>query len=107
MPTTRSRWPWATRSAQTAPAVLMGDFNEWSRIGGALRSLGEGWRVLPCGRSFPSRRPVAMLDRIVASLGWECLGAGVHHSPLAAVASDHLPVTARLRLARANGLSQP
>ena len=80
------------------PAVLMGDFNEWSRRGGSLRALARDWRVLPTGRSFPARRPLAQLDRIVVSGGWECLEAGVHHSPLAATGSDHLPVFARMRL---------
>lgn len=81
-----------------APAVLMGDFNEWARAGGAMRAFGPEWQVLLPGRSFPARRPVAALDRIVASQDWACAGAGVHHSPLASMASDHLPVLARLRL---------
>ncbi|MDE2619589.1 MAG: endonuclease/exonuclease/phosphatase family protein [Sphingomonadales bacterium] len=82
-----------------APTVLMGDFNEWSRGGGCLREFPhERWRVLAPGHSFPSRRPVAMLDRIVASAEWDCGHCGVHHSPLAARASDHLPVHARLML---------
>ena len=81
------------------PTVLMGDFNEWSRAGGCLHEFHhEAWRVLAPGRSFPSRRPVAMLDRIVASAEWDCGHCGVHHSALAARASDHLPVHARLAL---------
>jgi endonuclease/exonuclease/phosphatase family metal-dependent hydrolase len=79
------------------PAVLMGDLNEWSVRGGALRAF-DGWEVLSPGRSFPSRRPIAQLDRIVHSSEWRCEGASVHHSALAAVASDHLPVTAALSL---------
>jgi endonuclease/exonuclease/phosphatase family metal-dependent hydrolase len=80
------------------PAVLMGDFNEWSRQGGCFRELTHGWRLLAPGRSFPSRRPVAQLDRIAVSDDWEVASAAVHHSPLASVASDHLPVIARLQL---------
>jgi len=81
------------------PTVLMGDFNEWSRAGGCLHEFHhDQWRVLAPGRSFPSRRPVAMLDRIVASAEWDCGHCAVHHSPLAARASDHLPVIARLSL---------
>lgn len=80
------------------PAVMMGDLNEWSVRGGALRGFGDGWEVLRCGRSFPSRRPLAPLDRIVHSAHWRCEGTGVHHSALAAVASDHLPVRATLSL---------
>jgi endonuclease/exonuclease/phosphatase family metal-dependent hydrolase len=76
----------------------MGDFNEWARTGGCFREFGRGWRLLSPGRSFPSRRPVAQLDRIVVSDNWEVVHAGVHHSAIAAVASDHLPVMARLTL---------
>lgn len=81
-----------------APAVLMGDFNEWSATGGALRAFGPGYRVLAPGRSFPSRRPVAMLDRIVVTDEWTVESAGVHHSVLSSAGSDHLPVWAKLVL---------
>jgi endonuclease/exonuclease/phosphatase family metal-dependent hydrolase len=81
-----------------APAVLLGDFNEWSPRGRCLTAFRDGWTVLAPGRSYPSRRPLAQLDRIVHSPGWRCEGAHVHHSALAAIASDHLPVTARLTM---------
>lgn len=77
------------------PTVLMGDLNEWSLRGGCFREFGNGWHVLAPGRSFPSRRPVAQLDRIIVSPGWPLLEAKVHHSPLAAQGSDHLPVILR------------
>lgn len=76
------------------PTVLMGDFNQWGTSSGALRQLTDGWNVLSIGKSFPSRQPLAELDRIVLSPEWECVEAGVHHSMLAARASDHLPVRA-------------
>lgn len=82
---------------QALPAVLMGDLNEWSARG-CLREFGHDWRVLACGRSFPARRPMGQLDRMVVSRAWRVVSAGVHHSPLAAVASDHLPVTACLEM---------
>jgi endonuclease/exonuclease/phosphatase family metal-dependent hydrolase len=80
------------------PSVLMGDMNEWSRQGGALREFGRDWRVLACGRSFPSRRPLAQLDRIVISPDWKVEETRVHHSLLASRGSDHLPAVARLEL---------
>jgi endonuclease/exonuclease/phosphatase family metal-dependent hydrolase len=80
------------------PAVLMGDFNQWGRATGMLREFGQGWHALAIGNSFPSRHPLAPLDRIVHSPEWTCEQAGVHHSALAAQASDHLPVRATLRL---------
>ena len=79
-------------------AVMMGDLNEWSIKGGALSAFRAPLQVLAPGRSFPSRRPLAQLDRIVVSEALEVEGAGVHHSALAAVGSDHLPVWATLRL---------
>lgn len=80
------------------PVVLMGDLNEWSARGGALRGFPPDWTVVGCGKSFPSRRPLAALDRIVHSRHWHCEDARVHHSALATVASDHLPVKAMLTL---------
>ncbi len=80
------------------PTVLMGDLNEWTQHGGCLHEFHGDWRVLAPGRSFPSRRPVAQLDRIVVSRAWRIIEARVHHSALAARGSDHLPVYARLEL---------
>lgn len=84
--------------AAPCPTVMMGDFNEWSIHGGALGEFHLPWRVLQPGRSFPSRQPVAQLDRIVISPEWHLLEARVHHSALAARGSDHLPVMARVEL---------
>jgi endonuclease/exonuclease/phosphatase family metal-dependent hydrolase len=86
----------AHMSGREGPAVLLGDFNEWSSRARCFAAFGHGWTVLAPGRSYPSRRPLAQLDRIVHSPGWMCEEACVHHSALAAVASDHLPVKARL-----------
>ncbi len=80
------------------PAVLMGDCNEWGGRRGALGEFHPPWQILATGRSFPSRRPVAQLDRIVVSGDWGLEECGVHHSALAARGSDHLPVWARLML---------
>jgi endonuclease/exonuclease/phosphatase family metal-dependent hydrolase len=89
----------AHMSGRKGPAVLLGDFNEWAIRARCFAAFGAGWTVLSPGRSYPSRRPLAQLDRIVHSQGWRCEEARVHHSALAAVASDHLPVTARLTFA--------
>jgi endonuclease/exonuclease/phosphatase family metal-dependent hydrolase len=83
---------------QKMPTVLMGDTNEWRTAAGCLEELNGSYRVAPTGPSFHSRRPIAPLDRIIVD---ECLGieaAGVHASPSARRASDHLPVWARLAL---------
>lgn len=75
------------------PTVLMGDLNEWSPTGGALREF-AGCQILAPGRSFHSRQPMAMLDRIILSGPVRADASGVHHSALSARASDHLPVWA-------------
>jgi endonuclease/exonuclease/phosphatase family metal-dependent hydrolase len=80
------------------PTVVMGDFNQWGHSRGALREFIAPWRAVTIGNSFPSRHPLAALDRIVHSGEWTCSAASVHHSALAAVASDHLPVRATLAL---------
>ncbi len=84
---------------EDCPAVMLGDFNEWSLRGGSIREFGHGWQPIAPGRSFPSRQPLAPLDRIVFSRGWDVLSHGVHHSALATAASDHLPIWAVARLA--------
>lgn len=80
------------------PTVLLGDFNQWGNQTGAMKEFADGWHVLDTGRSFPSRRPIARLDRIVTSAEWGCLEQHVHHSAMAAQASDHLPIVAELEL---------
>lgn len=80
------------------PTVLMGDLNEWSVRGGALREFGDRYQVLSPGKSFHTRNPVAQLDRIIISPAFSVTECGVHHSPAAAKASDHLPVWADLYL---------
>lgn len=86
------------RCAVPSPTVLMGDCNEWGVRRGALAEFHAPWRVLDSGPSFPSRRPVARLDRIVISPDWQVAETAVHHSALSARSSDHLPIFARLAL---------
>ena len=82
------------------PCVILGDFNQWGRQTGAMQEFdlpGEGgWHMAHTGPSYPSRRPIAQLDRIIVNEGWTVAEAKVHHSALATVASDHLPVWARM-----------
>ena len=80
------------------PTVIMGDFNQWGRQTGAMREFAQGWHIVTPGRSYPSRQPVATLDRIVASTHWNVVSSDVHHTALSTVASDHLPVKSVLYL---------
>jgi endonuclease/exonuclease/phosphatase family metal-dependent hydrolase len=80
------------------PLVVAGDFNDWPP-GPARRLLGA---LTPArlGRSFPARFPLLSLDRIYAR-GLDAHRGRVHRSPLARIASDHLPVVADYLLAHA------
>lgn len=80
------------------PTVVMGDLNEWSARGGCLRVFSQKLCVNAPGPSFPARRPLFGLDRIITSDDVEVVRTGVHHTATAREASDHLPVTAELRL---------
>ncbi|WP_237182568.1 endonuclease/exonuclease/phosphatase family protein [Roseomonas marmotae] len=88
------------------PTLMMGDLNEW-RPGrrSSLRLLEPVFGSLAFGpASFPSRLPVLALDRI---LGWPrglVQQVQAHDTPLARVASDHLPLKARLDLSTAAAL---
>jgi endonuclease/exonuclease/phosphatase family metal-dependent hydrolase len=76
------------------PTVLMGDLNEWRAAAGCFREFGRHFAVLDPGPSFPSRRPLGRLDRIMHCGALRAKACAVHHSALAMVASDHLPVWA-------------
>lgn len=51
--------------------------------------------------TFPSRFPVFALDRIMGNPESMVLGIEVHATSLARVASDHLPIKARIDVAGA------
>ena len=88
------------RAAQKErPTLLAGDLNEWRPQGGCLREFARHFTVLDCGRSFHSQRPLGRLDRIMHGPRLEAVDVGVHRSPLASRASDHLPVWGVFRLA--------
>ncbi|NQE50695.1 endonuclease/exonuclease/phosphatase family protein [Herbaspirillum rubrisubalbicans] len=79
-----------------APVILMGDVNEWFMWGRALRWLVSHFEAAPAPRTFPSRWPLFALDRIWISPRQRLLQVHVHRSPLARVASDHLPLVAHI-----------
>jgi len=85
----------ATRP-QKMPTVLMGDTNEWRTVSGCLNELDGEFHLAPTGNSFHARHPVAALDRIIVHKDLNIEAAGVHMSPAARRASDHLPIWARV-----------
>ncbi|MEX2220570.1 MAG: endonuclease/exonuclease/phosphatase family protein [Candidatus Rokuibacteriota bacterium] len=81
----------------TGPRIVVGDLNEWfpGAVGRTLRRELAGPRTR---RTHPAPLPLFALDRIYWDRGLGADGFHVHRSRLARVASDHLPVVARLRL---------
>lgn len=82
---------------ENRPTLLMGDLNEWRRGGAAFQALGQYFTIAPPRLSFPSRYPLLALDRMMMSSQGELLDIATHDSPLSRRASDHLPITAKLR----------
>jgi endonuclease/exonuclease/phosphatase family metal-dependent hydrolase len=88
------------RESTGRPVVMMGDLNEWRREG---RSALKRFQPVfgPVGRgvpSFPSYFPMLALDRVLALPHDIIERTEAHDSPLARLASDHLPVKAMVRL---------
>lgn len=79
------------------PTVLTGDVNEWYLWGRPLRWLHAHFGVTPAPATFPSGRPVLSLDRLWTEPAAMLDAVNVHATALARVASDHLPLVARLR----------
>lgn len=77
--------------------VVVGDLNEWfpGAVGRALRRELHGPRVR---RTHPAPLPLFALDRIYWDRDLHGERFHVHRSALARLASDHLPVVARLRI---------
>ena len=73
---------------------MMGDLNDWSAHSGCLRDFGRHFHFAQTGPSFHARRPVGRLDRIMVSRELRVADCGVHASPAARKASDHLPIWA-------------
>ncbi len=86
----------------TGPRVVVGDLNEWfpGAVGRTLRRELHGPRIR---RTHPAPLPLFPLDRIYWDRDLAADGFHVHRSRLARVASDHLPVVARLRMAPTRG----
>src|SRR5207249_2855654 len=95
-------------SALEGPRVLMGDFNEWHR-GPITRGLRMEFSspMRRMRRTHPSFFPLFKLDRIYWDVELEGQTFHPHRSRLARVASDHLPVVARLRVRPLRELQHP
>jgi endonuclease/exonuclease/phosphatase family metal-dependent hydrolase len=78
------------------PVILTGDLNEWFVWGRPLRWLVSHFEPAPAPPTFPSRFPVFALDRLWISPRHRLVQVKVHATPLARLASDHLPLVAHI-----------
>ena len=101
---------WTGHPDWRGPAVLMGDLNATSRYA-VYRALAARFRDVqrgPAGerlarrpaRTFPSRLPVLRLDHMFLSGRIEVVRVGAVATPLARLASDHLPLVGDLTVSQ-------
>jgi endonuclease/exonuclease/phosphatase family metal-dependent hydrolase len=90
----RESMPGNRREAHTV--LLMGDLNEWRGRLGAVRLLDRSLGPSAAARTFPSWMPVLALDRIYTDGPAVLRDVDVYRSPLARLASDHLPLVGKL-----------
>jgi endonuclease/exonuclease/phosphatase family metal-dependent hydrolase len=86
------------------PVVIAGDFNDWRHRASAVLEKRLGMREVSIAhhgrvaRTFPSILPLLRLDRIYVH-GFEVVSAQVHRGAPWSMLSDHLALSAELRLA--------
>lgn len=85
-------------ASATRPLVLMGDMNEWNPWGRPARWLHRYFGKLPLLRTFPTAFPLFALDQILVYPREALLGVEVIVTPETRIASDHLPLLARIAL---------
>lgn len=84
--------------ADARPGVLLGDFNHWWWRDRLLAAVEHRIGATPALPTFPSRRPVFALDRVWPAPLTALASLQVVATPLARLASDHLPLRAELVL---------
>jgi len=74
------------------PAILLGDTNEWFPLSRTIRTLHQYFGKTSAKRTFPAWFPLLPLDRIWVRPREALESLRPHKSPLARIASDHLPL---------------
>jgi endonuclease/exonuclease/phosphatase family metal-dependent hydrolase len=77
------------------PAILLGDFNEWSPRSGGIERILRRYVQGPLRRTYPAWLPCFTLDRIFYDRQFRLAEVSVVRSGSARDASDHLPLRAR------------
>ena len=83
------------------PSLLLGDFNIWRPQTQTSRLLAASFPQFVSLPSYPAGKPLVALDRIYLSPGLGLESARVIEEGPASLASDHLPVVAKITLAPA------
>ena len=97
---------WLGRPDATGPTLLAGDFNATSitrPYQTLVRKLADGQRAFgqkPTLKTFPSGFPAIRIDHVFISPHIRITGVSVPFSPLARVASDHLPLIVDFEIER-------
>jgi endonuclease/exonuclease/phosphatase family metal-dependent hydrolase len=95
------------------PVILAGDFNAtpqsraYRRLTSRLSDAQRSPSVARARATFPVRLPVFRIDHVFVSDAVEVLGAEVPRTPLACVASDHLPLVVDFQIVPEKTLSEP
>jgi endonuclease/exonuclease/phosphatase family metal-dependent hydrolase len=82
---------------RTRITILLSDINEWLPKSRALTWLQARLGRSPRRRTFPSRFPILPLDRIWVSPPSALVRLAIFNTPLARIASDHLPLKATIQ----------
>ena len=101
---------WLGDKTCAEPRILIGDFNATSRyacykvltdgLTDAQRDLQRSGKRPRTVRTFPSRFPMLRIDHVFVSPGIEMVDVHAPNTPLARIASDHLPLVADFRVRR-------
>lgn len=83
-------------SVRHSHLVVLGDFNDWIPGFTVADLLDRRLGRLPRPRSFPAARPILALDRIWVQPRDAFRRIFAHKTPMARIASDHLPVVAEI-----------
>lgn len=90
--------------------IVVGDINEWAPLSRPLRWLRTYLGKAPAPCTFPSQFPLFALDRLWTLPQSALVSLKAWRTPLTHLASDHLPLQARIALdilqARATGISR-
>ena len=80
------------------PVMLLGDTNEWFPLSSTIRTLHQSLGKAPAKPTFPASFPLLSLDRIWVRPTEALASVWAHESPLAKIASDHLPLKVNVEL---------